>query len=217
MKEILIVEDDLAICDLIQMNLELVGYNTKKAYDGNIALEKIKEETFDLIILDVMLPGIDGFEIIKNIDTNKIPVIFLTAKTDLKDKLSGLKFGADDYLTKPFEPLELLARIESVLRRYKKNEEVLEFKSIKLYQKQRTIFVDNEEVDLTLKEYELFLYLLKNKKIAVSRTQILEKIWGYDFEGETRTVDMHIQKLRKKLNLQDEIKTVYKIGYRLEE
>lgn len=217
MKEILIVEDDLAICDLIQMNLELVGYNTKKAYDGNIALEKIKEETFDLIILDVMLPGIGGFEIIKNIDINKIPVIFLTAKTDLKDKLSGLKFGADDYLTKPFEPLELLARIESVLRRYKKNEEVLEFKSIKLYQKQRTIFVDNEEVDLTLKEYELFLYLLKNKKIAVSRTQILEKIWGYDFEGETRTVDMHIQKLRKKLNLQDEIKTVYKIGYRLEE
>lgn len=217
LKRILVAEDDIAIADLIRMNLEMVGYDVNVVNDGIEALSKIQEEDFALVILDVMLPLVDGFEIIKKIDTRNNSIIFLTARNELKDKLKGLKEGADDYITKPFEPLELLARVEAVIRRNKTYDEILNFKHIVLNESKRVIIINDREVELTPKEFELFVYLLKNKNIAISRTQLIEQIWGYDFEGETRTIDMHIQKIRKKLNLKENLKTIYKFGYRLEE
>lgn len=217
LKRILVAEDDIAIADLIRMNLEMVGYDVKVVNDGIEALSKIQEEDFALVILDVMLPLVDGFEIIKKIDTRNNSIIFLTARNELKDKLKGLKEGADDYMTKPFEPLELLARVEAVIRRNKTYDEILNFKHIVLNESKRVIIINDREVELTPKEFELFVYLLKNKNIAISRTQLIEQIWGYDFEGETRTIDMHIQKIRKKLDLKENLKTIYKFGYRLEE
>lgn len=217
LKRILVAEDDIAIADLIRMNLEMVGYDVNVVNDGIEALSKIQEEDFALVILDVMLPSVDGFEIIKKIDTRNNSIIFLTARNELKDKLKGLKEGADDYITKPFEPLELLARVEAVIRRNKTYDEILNFKHIVLNESKRVIIINDREVELTPKEFELFVYLLKNKNIAISRTQLIEQIWGYDFEGETRTIDMHIQKIRKKLNLKENLKTIYKFGYRLEE
>lgn len=217
LKRILVAEDDIAIADLIRMNLEMVGYDVNVVNDGIEALSKIQEEDFALVILDVMLPLVDGFEIIKKIDTRNNSIIFLTARNELKDKLKGLKEGADDYITKPFEHLELLARVEAVIRRNKTYDEILNFKHIVLNESKRVIIINDREVELTPKEFELFVYLLKNKNIAISRTQLIEQIWGYDFEGETRTIDMHIQKIRKKLNLKENLKTIYKFGYRLEE
>lgn len=217
LKRILVAEDDIAIADLIRMNLEMVGYDVNVVNDGIEALSKIQEEDFALVILDVMLPSVDGFEIIKKIDTRNNSIIFLTARNELKDKLKGLKEGADDYITKPFEPLELLARVEAVIRRNKTYDEILNFKHIVLNESKRVIIINEREVELTPKEFELFVYLLKNKNIAISRTQLIEQIWGYDFEGETRTIDMHIQKIRKKLDLKENLKTIYKFGYRLEE
>lgn len=217
LKRILVAEDDIAIADLIRMNLEMVGYDVNVVNDGIEALSKIQEEDFALVILDVMLPLVDGFEIIKKIDTRNNSIIFLTARNELKDKLKGLKEGADDYMTKPFEPLELLARVEAVIRRNKTYDEILNFKHIVLNESKRVIIINDREVELTPKEFELFVYLLKNKNIAISRTQLIEQIWGYDFEGETRTIDMHIQKIRKKLDLKENLKTIYKFGYRLEE
>lgn len=214
---ILIVEDDQAISDLIKINLNMAGYESKQIFDGIEALNLLKEESFDLILMDVMLPGMDGFELMKRIKDLNIPVIFLTAKNGLVDKVTGLKSGAEDYIVKPFEAVELLARIEIVLRRYSKNSNCIEFKNLKIYEEERIIQKENETIDLTLKEFELMLILVKNKNIALSREYLLEKIWGYEYMGETRTIDTHIQKIRKKLDITDSIKTVYKIGYRLEE
>jgi len=216
-KRILIVEDEIHISNIIKMNLTLVGYETEQVYDGIDALERIKGDRFDLILLDVMIPRMDGFELMEKIRPMNIPVIFLTAKNAVFDKVNGLKLGADDYMVKPFEAIELLARMETVLRRYGKEEAVLSFQDIEVYVDKREVTVCQEVVELTPKEYDLLLVLLKNKNIALSREQFIEKVWGGDFYGETRTVDMHIKSLRKKLNLQDQIKTIYKIGYRLED
>ena len=215
--KILIVEDDEAISNLIRINLNLVGYESAQVFDGVEAYELINKERFDLIILDVMLPGMDGFEIMKKIKDLKVPVIFLTAKNGLADKIAGLTSGADDYIVKPFEAVELLARIKIVLRRYSKADDYIEFKNLKVYEKERIIKKDNTIVELTLKEFELMLLLINNKNIALTREYLLERIWGYEYMGETRTIDTHIQRLRKKLDLGDNIKTVYKIGYRLED
>lgn len=217
MEKILIVEDDATISDLIKLNLKMVGYETRQAYDGAQALEIIEKEEFDLILLDVMLPKIDGFSIIGKIKHKDIPVIFLTAKASIADKVQGLKMGADDYIVKPFESIELLARVEAVLRRYGKKKDVLSFKDLEIYLEQMLVKKQGNIIDLTLKEFELLNLFIRNKGIALSREKILERVWGYDYLGETRTVDMHIQKLRKKLDLEEEIKTVYKVGYRLED
>ncbi|RJE88437.1 DNA-binding response regulator [Paenibacillus sp. 1011MAR3C5] len=216
-KHILIVEDDIHISNIIKMNLTLVGYETEQVYDGIDALDRIKRGRFDLILLDVMIPRMDGFELMERIRPMNIPVIFLTAKNAVFDKVNGLKLGAEDYMVKPFEAIELLARMETVLRRYGKEEAVFTFQDIDVYVDKREVTVRKEVVELTPKEYDLLLVLLKNKNIALSREQFIEKVWGGDFYGETRTVDMHIKSLRKKLNLQDQIKTIYKIGYRLED
>ncbi len=214
---ILIVEDDEAISNLIKINLNMAGYESTQIFDGLEALNLIKEKSFDLILMDIMLPGMDGFEVIKKIRNLNLPVIFLTAKNGLADKVTGLKSGAEDYIVKPFETVELLARIEVVLRRYSKNNNCIEFKNLKIYEEERIIKKDDKTIDLTLKEFELIVILVKNKNMALSREYLLEKIWGYEYMGETRTIDTHIQKIRKKLDLTDNIKTVYKIGYRLEE
>ncbi|MZK53790.1 response regulator transcription factor [Clostridium beijerinckii] len=214
---ILIVEDDEAISNLIRISLGMAGYQCKQVFDGMEAFDLIKQESFDLILMDIMLPGIDGFELMKRIRGLNIPVIFLTAKNGLADKITGLKSGAEDYIVKPFETVELLARIEIVLRRYSKNNNCIEFKKLKIYEDERIIKNEDETIELTLKEFELILLLVKNKNMALSREYLLEKIWGYEYMGETRTIDTHIQKIRKKLDIADNIKTVYKIGYRLEE
>ncbi len=215
MGKILIVEDDVAISDLLQLNLNMVGYKVRQAYDGEKALKIIEEESIDLVILDIMLPKIDGFEIMEKIQHLKIPVICLTAKNSISDKVKGLKI-ADDYIVKPFEAIELLARMEAVLRRYGKENNSIHLKNLEILLKERMVKKEEEIIELTPKEFELLIFLVKNKGIALSREQIIEAIWGYDYFGESRTIDMHIQKLRKKLELEKEIKTVYKVGYRLE-
>ena len=214
---ILIVEDDESISNLIKLNLTIAGYESTQVFNGLEVLPLLQQNTFDLILLDVMLPGMNGFELMTHIKNLKIPVIFLTAKNALPDRITGLKSGAEDYIVKPFETVELLARIEIVLRRYCKNNNCIQFKNITLYENERLVKKDDEPVNLTLKEFDLLLLLIKNKNMALSRDYLLERIWGYEYMGETRTIDTHIQNLRKKLDLTDDIKTVYKIGYRLEE
>ncbi|OZB92379.1 response regulator transcription factor [Paenibacillus sp. XY044] len=216
-KKILIVEDDIHISKIIKMNLNLVNYATTEVYDGLAAHEVLKREKFDLILLDVMIPHLDGFELMERIKPYGTPVIFLTAKNSVYDKVNGLKLGADDYMVKPFEAIELLARIETVLRRYGKEERMMEFQHVQVDLDKREVLIQMEPVELTPKEYDLLVVLLKNKNIALTREQFLDKVWGGDYYGETRTVDMHIKSLRKKLNLQEQIKTIYKIGYRLED
>lgn len=216
-RRICIVEDDINISNIIKMNLMLVNYDAVAVYDGTTAWECIQQERFDLILLDVMIPGIDGFALMEKIRPLNIPVIFLTAKSTVFDKVNGLKLGAEDYMVKPFEALELLARMETVLRRYGKEENHINFKQLEVSIEKRKVLVRGITVELTPKEFELLVMLLKNKNIALSREQLIEKVWGMDYYGETRTVDMHIKSLRKKLNLQDDIKTIYKIGYRLED
>ena len=215
--KILVVEDEAPIRDLISINLQLVGYEVFTAEDGIMAEEFLEKQKVDLILLDVMIPGIDGFSLIEKIKKHNTPVIFVTAKESVLDRVKGLRLGADDYIIKPFETMELLARIEVVLRRYNKNDNHIKFKNIEVDTKQRTVKLNNKEIYLTIKEYELLILLLKNKNIALSREQILEKVWGFEYGGETRTVDIHIQRIREKLDLKNNIKTVFKVGYRLEE
>jgi len=217
MVKILVVEDDAAISDLIKLNLSMVNYEAKQCYDGETALNLIKNNKFDLILLDVMLPKIDGFELFEKIKPMEIPVIFLTAKTSVVDKVHGLKMGADDYITKPFEGIELLARIENALRHYNKKSNIISYKNIEINMDERSVKINGEIVELTLKEFELFLFLVKNKNSVLTREKLLENVWGYDYYGETRTVDNHIQRIRKKLYLKDEIKTIFGLGYKLED
>ena len=215
--KILVVEDEAPIRDLISINLQLVGYEVFTVEDGIMAEEFLEKQRVDLILLDVMIPGIDGFSLIEKIKKHNTPVIFVTAKESVLDRVKGLRLGADDYIIKPFETMELLARIEVVLRRYNKNDNHIKFKNIEVDKKQRIVKLNNKEIYLTVKEYELLILLLKNKNIALSREQILEKVWGFEYGGETRTVDIHIQRIREKLDLKNNIKTVFKVGYRLEE
>ncbi|WP_373897881.1 response regulator transcription factor [Haloimpatiens sp. FM7315] len=215
MKKILIVEDEEPIRELVKLNLSMVGFDTLEAEDGEKALNLINEEVIDLIVLDIMLPKIDGYELLPHILEKEIPVILLTAKDSLKDKIKGLNLGADDYITKPFEGMELIARINALLRRTNKDENVKSFDDVEIYEEKRKVFKNGKEVELTPKEFELLNLLVDNKGIALSREKILEIIWNSEYEGNTRTVDMHIQRLRHKLDT-DKISTVYKIGYRLE-
>lgn len=214
MAVILIVEDEISINNLISKNLMLVGHRCKSVYDGVSAIQMIRDERFDLVILDVMLPGFSGFEIIKYIKDT--PVIYVTAKASLNDKLKGLELGADDYIVKPFEMQELLARVSVVLRRVNKNTVTFSFDNIEINFNSRKVFFDGEEVKLTPKEFDLLETLIQNRNIALTREKLLDLVWDIDFEGDTRTVDIHIQQLRKKLGLKNRIKSMYKIGYRFE-
>lgn len=215
MAHILVVEDEKSINDLITMNLSLVGHTSHQAYEGNEALQHLQQNTYDLVIMDIMLPEMDGFSLMQYVPEDK-PVIFLTARGNLSDRVKGLKLGADDYIVKPFETVELLARIEAVLRRTHRSLSVFSLDGTVINLESRVVTVDGCEVELTLREYELLEVLIKNKNIALSREKLLKLAWDYDYLGETRTVDVHIQKLRQKLRWNSRIKTVYKMGYRLE-
>ena len=180
------------------------------------AADRLEEEHYDLVLLDIMLPKVDGYELMEYIQPMGIPVIFLTAKSNVEDTVKGLEMGAEDYLTKPFEIVELLARVEVVLRRYDKNEQYLRVEDVEVNTRSRTVTKDKKVVRLTNKEYELLLMFIKNKNIALFRDVIYERIWEKDYTGESRTVDLHVQRLKRKLGWEDKIKTIYKIGYRLE-
>ena len=215
MIRILVLEDDVNIAKMIQATVYLGGYEAEICHDGEEGLEKMEQGNFDLILLDVMLPGMDGFEIIKKrtVDT---PVIFITAKQDVNDKVTGLKLGAEDYIVKPFEAMELLARIEVVLRRYNKEDHVLTYGDIEVDKAVHCCKLRGETVSLTPKEFELLVFFMEHQDVAISRAQLLLNIWGYEFEGESRTVDIHIQQIRKKLGLKDNLITIPKLGYRLD-
>jgi len=216
MIRILIVEDEKPISDLIRLNLQSAGYACDCAFDGMTAAGKIENGRYDLILLDVMLPEVNGYELMAFIQPYGIPVIFLTAKGSVEDKVKGLKLGADDYLVKPFEIIELLARVETVLRRYHLNERVLEVGDLVVDSASRTVKKAGVEISLTKKEFELLLFFIRNKNIALYRDKIYENIWESDYMGDSRTVDLHVQRLRKKLNWENKIASVYKVGYRLE-
>lgn len=216
MNKILIIEDEKAINELIRISLSDAGYLCKCAYDGLQGADLIEKESFDLILLDIMLPKIDGYELMEYIYPLNIPVIFLTAKADVKDRVKGLKMGAEDYIVKPFEIIELLARVETVLRRFDKVSRYLSVYDVSVDTLSRIVKKVNQVINLTVKEYELLLLFLQNKNIALFRDRIYELIWQENYRGDSRTVDLHVQRLRKKIGLEDKIVSVYKIGYRLE-
>jgi DNA-binding response OmpR family regulator len=216
MIRILIVEDERAISDLIRLNLTKVGYQCITAYDGEEAADLLEENLFDLVILDIMLPKINGYEVMEYIRPLGIPVIFLTAKGSLDDRMRGLTSGAEDYIVKPFEIVELLARINIVLRRYHKTEQRLTYGNLVADTESQLVLKDGIEVELTPKEQELLLLFLRNQGITLFRERIYEEIWGTEYSVESRTLDLHVQRLRKKLDLGDSLKTVFKVGYRLE-
>lgn len=211
--KVLVVEDDQSISDLIRMNLEIAGYEAWQAYDGREALGFLEKEAFHIAILDVMLPGISGFDILQELKKRGLPVIFLTAKDQITDKVRALNLGADDYMVKPFEAVELIARMSAVLRRYRSQPSIV-IGDLEICMDERVVRRQGREIYLTHKEFELLSLFIQNQAIALSREQILERVWGYDYFGDTRTVDMHVQRLRRKLGLQAAIVTVYKIGYR---
>jgi len=216
MAHILVVEDEAAIADLLQLNLKLVGHSCAWVDNGNEVMDALACEKPDLIVLDVMLPGKSGFELMKEIEPQAIPVIMLTAKDGIDDKVTGLKSGADDYMVKPFAAIELITRIETVLKRCKASETVFRIDDVEVRMDEHLVLLSGEPVDLTSKEFELLTVLIQHKNIALHRQRLLKLVWGYDYLGETRTVDVHVQKLRKKLRLEDRITTVYKYGYRLD-
>ncbi|MGE5633200.1 MAG: response regulator transcription factor [Caulobacteraceae bacterium] len=219
--KILIVDDEPAIVDLIRINLELEGFETCVCYTGQQALKVAPVLNPDLIILDIMLPDINGFEICKKLQSLSIPIIMLTAKNDIKDKLYGLELGADDYITKPFDSRELSARIKTVLRRIdkfgSKDESTIISGPITINTEERQVYIDGEELLLTPKEYELLLIFVENQRKVFSRENLLELVWNFEYIGDSRTVDMHVQRLRKKLGKYNFfIKTVFGIGYKFE-
>ncbi|MGN9165352.1 response regulator transcription factor [Tissierellaceae bacterium HCP3S3_D8] len=215
MAKILIVEDDTSINDLIAMNLSIMGYECEKVFNGDMAAEMIMRDKFDLILLDIMLPGASGMELLKSNICEDTKVILITAKGGLNDKLEAFNLGAYDYIVKPFEMLELIARVKVALKD-DDTQDNIRIKDVEIKLKEHKILKSGREVDLTLLEYNLLEALIINKNVALSREKLLELVWGYDFIGDSRTVDVHIMKLRKKLDFDDIIKTVYKMGYRLE-
>lgn len=217
MQKILIVEDEEAIANLIKINLTVEGYQCTCAYDGKSGADHIEKEAYDLILLDIMLPEIDGYELLEYIKPMGTPVIFLTAKGNVNDRIKGLRLGADDYIVKPFQVGELTARVEAVLRRYGKGSGKLFFADIEIDIASRTVNKAGRPVELTVKEFDLLVELVQNKNVALYRVRLYEKVWGEVFMGDTRTLDSHIQRLRKKLNWEKYIRTVFRVGYRLED
>lgn len=215
MAKILIVEDEEPISNLIRMNLTKAGYQCKCAFDGKNAADMMAEGQFDLVLLDIMLPEINGYELLEYAKSLEMPVIFITAMGTVENKVKGLRLGADDYLAKPFEIVELLARVETVLRRYHKTEKVMKILDIEVDTQSRTVIQNGSPVMLTLKEYELLLLFIRNKNVALYRDTIYENVWESEYMGESRTVDIHVQRLKKKLHWEEHIVAVYKVGYRL--
>lgn len=216
MIKILVVDDELPIANLIRMNLSRQGYVCTCAYDGQQAADLLEKNSFDLVLLDIMLPKFDGYDLLAYIRPMGIPVIFLTAKSDVLDRVKGLKLGAEDYIVKPFEIVELLARIEVVLRRYNKSQSILSVYDVVIDLDARDVTQDGKHIELTRKEFDLLVLFCQNPNTALFRETLFERIWETDYIGETRTLDSHVQRLRRKLGWADKIKTVHKIGYRLD-
>lgn len=216
MINILIVEDDQSISNLIYLNLKAQGYACTCACDGKQAADFIEDHNYDLVLLDIMLPHIDGYELLDYIKSVGSPVIFITAKGTLDDRIKGLRLGADDYIVKPFQIGELNARIEALLRRAGKGATEYNLLGLQINTDSRSVKKDGQTIDLTMKEFDLLIELIRNKNVALYRDRLYEAVWNEPFTGETRTLDSHIQRLRKKLDWEDHIKTVFRIGYRLE-
>ena len=207
MIKILIVEDELPISKLIEMNLSDAGYMCTCAYDGLTAADLIEKNAYDLILLDIMLPGLNGYELFEYIKPMNIPVIFITAKAALNDRVRGLHLGAEDYIVKPFEILELLARVEVVLRRYNKTQRILTYGDLTIDTSGMIVKKDGREINLTPKEFDL---------ATLSRERLFELVWGSEYDCDTRTLDLHILRIRKKLGWDKCLRTIHRIGYRLE-
>lgn len=216
MIRILAVDDEKPIAELLRLSLGRAGYQCVCAYDGIEAANMIDKEPFDLILLDIMLPGIDGFELMDYIRSTGIPVIFLTAKNAVADRVKGLRMGAEDYIVKPFDILELLARVDGVLNRHGKLQTVLHVGGLEINTLSMQVMRDGEEIALTRKEYALLLLFARNVGVVLSKNAVYEQVWGGEYPENTRTVELHIQRMKKKVGWDDKIKPVYGMGYRLE-
>ena len=220
MPKILIVEDDQTISKLIAASLSISGYESVPCFDGNEAVHMVRNEEFDLILLDIMLPGLDGFQVMEKIRETGTPVIFLTAMGDVSDRVKGLKSGAEDYIVKPFEPKELVARVKAVLRRYEPKQEedknILKFGELEINLSNYSVLYHGKSLDFPPKEFELLSFLAQHPNRVFTREQLLDRIWGYEYVGDTRTVDVHVKRIREKLNSEDEwgIRTVWSVGYK---
>mgnify|MGYP003297964312 CR=1 FL=1 len=220
MIKVLIVDDEKPICDLIDLNLSAAGYHTKAVQDGLTAIEMIEKEDFDLVLLDIMLPGADGYDVMEYIRPLGVPVIFITAKHEVRDRVKGLKLGADDYLAKPFGMMEMVSRIRAVLRRtaVPAKEKKIRLGQLEMDPMAHIVCAQGQRIELTLKEFDLLRLFMEHPGRVFSRDQLLERIWSMDYVGETRTVDVHIGTLRTKLGpCGDFIRTVRGVGYRMEE
>ena len=218
MEKILVIEDETAINDLICLNLEIAGYEPTAFFDGaEFSRHLTENDNYDLALLDIMLPGKDGFALLEELKEHGIPVIYLTAKGDLPSKVKGLRSGAEDYIVKPFEMLELLVRIDKVLCRARKDsEEEIRIKDVVINEQRRTVMKNGKEIALQPMEFNCLLTFWKYRNRVLTRDQMLNILWGVDFDGESRTVDVHVGNLRKKLDFGDVIKTVPRVGYRME-
>ncbi|MFD3155896.1 response regulator transcription factor [Haloimpatiens sp. FM7330] len=227
-KKILIIEDEEPIADLLSYSLKKEGFRTEIANEGKVGINKVKKFIPDMILLDLMLPDISGFDVCREISKNySIPIVMITAKSDTMDKILGIELGADDYITKPFNIREAIARIKAIFRRIELTEEhniegkanVIKLKKgIEIYKEERKVLKDDVEIDFTNKEFELLTFLAENKKRIFSRSELLDKVWGFEYAGDTRTVDIHVQRIRKKLDEDKKssvIETVFGIGYKL--
>lgn len=223
MIRVLVVDDDPNICELIRIYLEKEGFQVAVCHDGRKAVEAFKEQTPDIVILDIMLPGLDGWQVCREIRRlSDIPIIILSAKDETFNKVLGLELGADDYMVKPFEPKELVARIRAVLRRFERHEDTPEqivYPGLMINKSTYTVKINGREVDMPPKELELLYFLASNPNKVFTREQLLENVWGFDFYGDTRTVDVHIKRLREKLGSDEtrwSIRTVWGVGYKFE-
>lgn len=216
MINILIVEDEKPIANLIKISLTKAGYTCTCVYDGLTASDLLETNTYDLVLLDIMLPGASGYDVLEYIKPLKIPVIFITAKNSVNDRVKGLKMGAEDYIIKPFEIVELLARVEVVLRRYNKLNTVITLGDLTIDTVAMSVEKNGVNIPLTNKEYELLLLFAQNQGVALYKETIYERIWGGDYPCDSRTVALHVQRMRKKLGLENSLKTINKVGYRLE-
>ena len=219
--KVLVVDDDNNICDLIELYLQKEGYKVFKAFNGNEALKTFKEKQIDIIVLDVMMPVMDGYEVLKEIrKSSQVPVLMLTAKGETFDRVLGLELGADEYMVKPFEPKELVARIRAVLRRYKPQTQkrALEFKDLIVDADSYIVTYRGSEVEMPPKEFELLYFLASNPNKVFTRDQLLYEVWGYDYPGDSRTVDVHVKRIREKLTEGNDwqLKTVWGVGYKFE-
>lgn len=219
--KILIVDDDINICDLVELYFEKEGYKVYKSHNGIDAITIFKDKEVDLVVLDIMMPKMDGYEVLKEIrKVSQVPVIMLSAKGETFDRVLGLELGADDYMVKPFENKELVARVRAVLRRYKPKVQIrsIDFKDISINPDSYTILYMKELIEMPPKEFELTYFLASNYNKVFTRDQLLYKVWGYDYPGDSRTVDVHIKRIREKLKGNSEwtIKTVWGVGYKFE-